>query len=326
MVGDAEPADVWLDWFDHLQALESHALTLSPVLRSALPLVDAEGLDLVLNHQQTALQSASVGDTRGRYRYEGTSTLDRVTVRIVAVRDSRPFTMTEARRIDRLSHQLTTAIRRHALIDESRAAAVRFREALGRLPVGVLLVGSNLEVWLMTEEAARLATRDDFLRLIPPPRDVPGPEHLLLDDSRAMAELRNAMATLMADATLKEQIISVPRVEGRPYGLMVARLDGDLPEPGFMLLVSDPEAPTRIDPDALRRLYRLTPAESRLCTALANGKTLKTYAQSEGVSLETVRSQLKQAMVKTDTHKQAQLVRLLVTGPAAYASLAPKPR
>ncbi|MEM7677298.1 MAG: helix-turn-helix transcriptional regulator, partial [Myxococcota bacterium] len=89
----------------------------------------------------------------------------------------------------------------------------------------------------------------------------------------------------------------------------------------FLVLISDPDAKLPLQPDALRRLYRLTPAESRLCAALANGNTLKTYAEAEGVALETVRSQLKQAMVKTDTHKQAQLVRLLVTGPAAFTSM-----
>jgi len=49
---------------------------------------------------------------------------------------------------------------------------------------------------------------------------------------------------------------------------------------------------------------------------LARGYRLDQVAESLGVAYETVRKHLKQVFGKTGTARQAELVRLLVTGPA----------
>jgi len=71
-------------------------------------------------------------------------------------------------------------------------------------------------------------------------------------------------------------------------------------------------------PEALRIAYSLTPAESELLGLLASGHCLSDAAKARGVSLNTVRSQLKQVFAKTDTSRQAALIRLVLTGAAAY--------
>jgi DNA-binding CsgD family transcriptional regulator len=58
----------------------------------------------------------------------------------------------------------------------------------------------------------------------------------------------------------------------------------------------------------LGEAYGLTPAERRVVTALCDGRQLTHYAQTAGLSVQTVRTLLKRAMEKTDTHTQAQLV------------------
>lgn len=69
--------------------------------------------------------------------------------------------------------------------------------------------------------------------------------------------------------------------------------------------------------EILRRAFGLTDAESRLAARIATGATLESTADALGVSKETARSQLKQVFVKTDTHRQAELVALLarLSGP-----------
>lgn len=62
---------------------------------------------------------------------------------------------------------------------------------------------------------------------------------------------------------------------------------------------------------ALRRRFRLTPAEARLAMEIAGGTDLTTAANRLGVARETVRSQLRAVFAKTDTHRQAELVALL---------------
>jgi len=80
-----------------------------------------------------------------------------------------------------------------------------------------------------------------------------------------------------------------------------------------MLLIVDPEAPSRPDSGLLWTLYRLTPAEARLAQALLGGSGLRPAAAAAGMSYETARWYLKVLFQKTHTSRQAELVaRLLV--------------
>lgn len=66
----------------------------------------------------------------------------------------------------------------------------------------------------------------------------------------------------------------------------------------------------------LMDLFGLTPAESRLLRALAQGEDLEQYANAEGLKKTTVRSQLQAVMMKTSVSKQKDLVKLVLSIPA----------
>jgi DNA-binding CsgD family transcriptional regulator len=70
-----------------------------------------------------------------------------------------------------------------------------------------------------------------------------------------------------------------------------------------------PQAP---DGAMLARAFGLTPAEARLCMELAEGLTVAQAADRLGLARETVRHRLKTVFYKTDTHRQAELVALLL--------------
>jgi DNA-binding CsgD family transcriptional regulator len=59
------------------------------------------------------------------------------------------------------------------------------------------------------------------------------------------------------------------------------------------------------------KLYDLSPDELRVASALLTGKSPEEYAQEAGVSINTVRSQLRNVFNKTNTSRQAELVALL---------------
>ena len=61
----------------------------------------------------------------------------------------------------------------------------------------------------------------------------------------------------------------------------------------------------------LGKLYDFSPAELKLAIALLAGKSPEDYAQQAGLTLNTVRTQLKSLFAKTKTHRQAELVALL---------------
>jgi DNA-binding CsgD family transcriptional regulator len=86
--------------------------------------------------------------------------------------------------------------------------------------------------------------------------------------------------------------------------------------PVFMLLASAEESSDDADRlDRCKRLYGLTPAESKLAVALAAGKSLGEAAEAFNISKYTARAQLRQIFAKTDTHRQAELVKLLLSPP-----------
>ena len=65
---------------------------------------------------------------------------------------------------------------------------------------------------------------------------------------------------------------------------------------------------------ALQSRFELTRAEARVVRRLAEGRSIKRIAEEFHVSLETARTHAKRAMQKTDTHRQAELVSLVLNG------------
>jgi DNA-binding CsgD family transcriptional regulator len=103
----------------------------------------------------------------------------------------------------------------------------------------------------------------------------------------------------------------------RPYIVLVSPLRAgrrrlDDRQPVAVVFVSDPERVPEVPLDRLMRLYGLTQAEARLAQQLAAGHDLKDIAAATHRTMNTVRTQLKQAFQKTGTSRQAQLVRLVL--------------
>jgi DNA-binding CsgD family transcriptional regulator/PAS domain-containing protein len=115
---------------------------------------------------------------------------------------------------------------------------------------------------------------------------------------------------------------SVPRSPGqKPLSILVVPVgEEDTPEaedkPVAIVFVGDPDRPVEIDPARICQIYGLSRAEARVVALLARGYRLDQVAEALGVAYETVRKHLKQVFGKTGTARQAELVRLLVTGPA----------
>ncbi|MFO0599597.1 MAG: helix-turn-helix transcriptional regulator [Myxococcaceae bacterium] len=67
------------------------------------------------------------------------------------------------------------------------------------------------------------------------------------------------------------------------------------------------------DGPALEHRFGLTQAESRVVSRLAQGQSIKQLAQHLDISPETARTHVKRAMQKTATHRQAELVSLVLS-------------
>ena len=115
--------------------------------------------------------------------------------------------------------------------------------------------------------------------------------------------------------------MAISRPSGaRPYALVVSPIHTDPFDLGprraaALVFIADPESRRELPPALMRRLYALTPAETRLVEALVNGRTLQEAADTIGVRLNTVRNQLRSVLGKTGTRRQAELVRLVLALP-----------
>jgi DNA-binding CsgD family transcriptional regulator len=81
------------------------------------------------------------------------------------------------------------------------------------------------------------------------------------------------------------------------------------------MIFADPG--NELDPpeEVLRAAFGLTPAQARLASALLTGKTLTSYAESAGISINTAKTQMRQIFQKTGQSRQADLIRVIAANP-----------
>jgi DNA-binding CsgD family transcriptional regulator len=81
---------------------------------------------------------------------------------------------------------------------------------------------------------------------------------------------------------------------------------------GWLLLMTAISRPGPTKSHTVGTLFDLTPAEARIATVFIDGGSPQEIAEGLGTSVETVRTHLKSILQKTGTHRQSELMRLLV--------------
>jgi DNA-binding CsgD family transcriptional regulator len=83
----------------------------------------------------------------------------------------------------------------------------------------------------------------------------------------------------------------------------------------MLLLITPVDRAAVPTAEVLQGLFDLTPAEARVARGVGLAQSIDALAIAQGVSRETVRSQLKQVLAKTGLGRQAELVSLLAGAP-----------
>jgi len=86
----------------------------------------------------------------------------------------------------------------------------------------------------------------------------------------------------------------------------------DVGRPQAILFITDPDATVSVRKEALCEDFGLTPAEAAVAVEVLEAHGLQAAAARLGISLATARTHLAHVFDKTGTHRQAELVRLLL--------------
>ncbi|XXY51344.1 helix-turn-helix transcriptional regulator [Sorangium sp. So ce269] len=197
--------------------------------------------------------------------------------------------------------------------ERTTAELTSLADSFERQPLAAVLLDRRGRIVRFNQQAAAVFSQQDGL--------VSTPQGLSAADraaDRVLRSLANAAGPVS---------IQVKRPSGRRPYVLVAH---PLPAPRARLLhqqdaailvyLVDPEASTESKAALLCRLFKLSPAEARLCVMLGDGTPLKEAAQQLGVSYHTVRFQLQRAFAKTGTDRQGALIALLTRIGAAHGA------
>lgn len=191
-----------------------------------------------------------------------------------------------------------------------------FAAALEELGRGVLIIDQTGTVSFANRAARQIAEAADGLGF--------DGSSISITLARDNTRFRKALAAVVVGGNgilPSGEILAVSRPSGKcPYTLQISPVsesNGELGENGPLALVviSDSDATKITAFENLQALFGLTQAEARLAAEMSTGDSLAQVAERLGITRETARSRLKQVFAKTDTHRQAELVHLLLSLP-----------
>ncbi|WP_404297059.1 response regulator [Halomonas sp.] len=207
--------------------------------------------------------------------------------------------------------QAMTHLRREA----SSQAFVAATRALDLVAPGMVLLGREGQVLFANRAAHRLSRSTDQLEL-----------KQGLSGTVSGKELRKTIRSALKDSREGEEKVTCLRIDrpGDRRDLLVlacslGHADGSLHEPSVVILLSDPEQRAQVPRQILASLFGLTPSEARIALALAEGLRSEEIAERMSISTTTVAFHLRNLFQKTNTHRQAELIALILAGSMTVA-------
>jgi DNA-binding CsgD family transcriptional regulator len=186
------------------------------------------------------------------------------------------------------------------------------RTVLQRINVGVVALRKDGKVLFANDAAIRIGATSDGLTLT----DNGLRAARTLDDEKLQQLIAKGLEAPAGPRTGGQgELISRPSGL-KPYAVSV--FPWDSPETIYfgkyakvLVLIRDSSAIPNHSEAQIAKLIGLTPAEARLARKLLDGETLQTGAKKIGIAANTARTQLRSIFRKTDTRRQADLIRVL---------------
>ena len=315
---DASPPDAMLDYIREYHRIDPHVayaatLPVGEVLHTAAVFDRAQYADhpyyreMWAAHNVREVLGAKVAETTGHVAMFG----------VTRCYDLPPFTDDDVEMMRRYTSHLVAALQISNHLQHMQNDAV----------VGHGLMQASGRPMLLLDPARVVVSTNDLGRELIERRDLFTLRGATLECLRASSAklLDEALASIQ-----RSREASSSGVTGKRIGVRLAGADGQVrlcslwdlqPEstmaafgarPAILLTVTHPRVIGNVDPMWLGALFELSPAEVRVAAGLMRGDGLSEIAIDLRLSINTVRSQLKSISAKTRTHRQADLVALLL--------------
>jgi len=193
------------------------------------------------------------------------------------------------------------------------AAGQSALQSLNRIPLGIMVVDHDCSILHCNDQAKALLQNDTGL--------VRRPDGRCATNSKKLnGEFQNVVERMTAGESTDEHDQETFVIPGKDGGvdlsLLLVPAGTQTGRQNAVIFITSPDIEVTVSHTTLRHLYTLTDAEAALAEKLVQGKTLEEIAGETGRSAHTLRSQLKQIFQKTDTNRQSQLIKKVLTGPA----------
>jgi DNA-binding CsgD family transcriptional regulator/PAS domain-containing protein len=232
------------------------------------------------------------------------------------------FEENDLRQIEALSPHICRALLISDALDLQSIVATRLAETVDHLSTGIVLTEDRGRITYMNGSAEAILKDGNALKS----RD--GRLFAARSDSReALSRALEASVAGKAPSTSGQYAVPLPDEEGS--GLIASVLplqwrDGRNPLeslPGAAaVIIQDPSEGATPPMEALGLLYGLTTAERNVLEHVADSRSPQETADRLGVSVNTVKTHLQKIFAKTNTARQADLVRLVARSTAPLNS------
>lgn len=181
---------------------------------------------------------------------------------------------------------------------------------LDYFPIGIVILDDSLQPLHVNRVARELLDR---------PRARKRASNADVSDGPSMPQLMGAIGDLMerqSDKPMRfHRIVGRRRSVKQAFELLLVSLENQPQERSpTVIFLCDPKQQQVADPTILQETYGLTRSEAVVASKIVDGYSLEDIAEDLGVETSTARSHLKRVFTKTDTHRQSDLVRLLMQG------------
>lgn len=240
--------------------------------------------------------------------------------------DSTPLQEAQIAEVDAIRIHLARALRIHLYRQTTKPVSIAGHAMLELLPYGVLVVDETRWVTYRNTAARALLEVGEVLMDRGGYLDCTGAQ-----GSRDLAAAIHSLGltgSLVADGGCDRALFRLPGAHAQTEFIVFAiavrpdktmHLFGE--SPCAILIVHPIEASASMDPLVVGFAFSLTPAEAQVAVALAQGDSPETVAQLRGVSLSTIRAQLRTVYEKMNVRRQSELVRKVLEMPRLQLNL-----